>query len=170
MMMGDNLESTRICSTNVLPKRSVMFNQSCGCVSIMAHQRRQMCAMPGTQHKVVFLTGLLEGARTDSICKGSPCSVESEQRNRNVGTHYSPGVDRAASFDVEMVDGPGQNRKKNQNSEDSEGEGFTGQCRSGDKGGIAEADDGPAQNRKKLERPKKGRGSPGNVEMEMGRC
>ena len=79
-------------------------------------------------------------------------------------------MDRAASFDVEMVDGPGQNRKKNQNSEDSEGEGFTGQCRSGDKGGIAEADDGPAQNRKKLERPKKGRGSPGNVEMEMGRC
>ena len=163
-MMGDNLESTRICSTNVLPKRSMMFNQSCGCVSIMAHQRRQMCAMPGTQHKVVFLTGLLEGAWTDSICKGSPCSVESEQRNRNVGTHYSPGVDWAASFDVEMVDGPGQNSK------DAEGEGFTGQCRSGDKGGTAEADNGPAQNRKKLEWPKKGRGSLGNMEMEMGRC
>ena len=27
------------------------------------------------------------------------------------GTHYSPGVNRAASFEVETDDGPGQNRK-----------------------------------------------------------
>ena len=28
------------------------------------------------------------------------------------GTHYSPGVNRAASFGVETDDGPGQNRKR----------------------------------------------------------
>jgi hypothetical protein len=105
MLIGDDLESASIRSAHMLPRRSMMFDQSRRCASAMACQCRQTCATPGTQYNVVFLTGLLEGARVDVVCEGSPCSMESEQRNKNGGAHYSPGVDRAASFDPETDDG-----------------------------------------------------------------
>ena len=66
MLIGDDLESASIRNAHVLPKLSVMFDQSRGCASATARQCRQTCATPGTQRNVVFL----------SVCPAGPSAAQ----------------------------------------------------------------------------------------------